>query len=367
MTDSRHYRIFLAGPLPPPLNGFSYITQEMAALLSERFEVQCIDLSPHLGGRGVGYHAARLWLATRAVAGLLSGKGGRGCAFYVGCDGGLGLAYTIALSTVARLQGYRIYIHHHSFAYINAWRVLMAILLAAAGPKAIHICLCETMASALGRRYGRTLDTAIVANAAFVPPQTMVAARRAGTLRIGLLSNLDNSKGLDVFLEIARRAFLGGLDVSAILAGPATSDSARAAIEQAKAELGSRLDYRGPVYDAAKQRFFQDIDVFIFPTRYVNEAQPTVIYEGFSYGIPTLTVDRGCIRTQVGQSGEVFAQDVDFVAQVMDRLERYLAGRDEFVRRRLDVQIRYVEQNRLARQAAAAVFKEPSTAQPGTP
>jgi glycosyltransferase involved in cell wall biosynthesis len=223
------------------------------------------------------------------------------------------------------------------------------------------------MASALSRRYGRKLRSAIVANAAFVPSQTGAVPHDLGTLRIGLLSNLDNSKGLDVFLDIACQASASGLDVGAVLAGPALSVQAGEAIARAQAELGPRLDYRGPVHDAAKQQFFRDIDVFVFPTRYVNEAQPTVIFEAFSYGVPVLTVDRGCIRTQVGASGEVFAQDADFVARALESLKRDLADRGAFIRRRLDVQIGYVEQNRLARQAAVAVFKDPPAAHAGTP
>lgn len=367
MSDPAHYRILIAGPLPPPFNGFSYITRQMATLLSERFTIRCIDLSPHRGGRGIAYHAARAWLAIRAVATLVAGPRRDGSAFYIGCDGGLGLVYTIALSVAARLRGYPIYIHHHSYAYINAWRAPMAILLAAAGRRATHICLCETMASALSRRYGRELEAAIVANAAFVPPQSPVVPSSAGTLRIGLLSNLDKSKGLDVFLDLTRQAIAKGLDVSAVLAGPAMSEQARRAIEHAMAELGPRLDYRGPVHDGAKQQFFHDIDVFIFPTRYVNEAQPTVIFEAFSYGVPVMSVDRGCIRTQVGASGDVFMQGDDFTARALERLKCYLEDRREFTRRRLDVQIGYVEQNRLARQAAAAVFDDPPNPHPGTP
>ena len=42
------------------------------------------------------------------------------------------------------------------------------------------------------------------------------------------------------------------------------------------AELAGALDYRGPVYDADKLRFYQDIDLFVFATTYANEAQPTV-------------------------------------------------------------------------------------------
>lgn len=366
MTAPRYDRILVAGPLPPPLNGFSYITQQVAALLSESFEVRCIDISPRFGSRGLAYHASRAWLAMRAFAKLLVGPRREGSAFYIGCDGGLGLAYTIALSMAAGLRGYPLYIHHHSYAYINASRMLMAILLAVTGPQTVHICLCETMASALSRRYGRRLRSAIVANSAFVPTQTTILPRSTGTLRIGLLSNLNNSKGLDVFLDLARRAIASGLDVGAVLAGPATSDQAGEAIARAEAELGPRLDYRGSVHDAAKQQFFRDIDIFVFPTRYVNEAQPTVIFEAFSYGVPVLAVDRGCIRTQVGASGEVFSQDADFIALALESLKRDLADRGAFVRRRLDVQIGYVEQNRLARQAAVAVFTDPPTAHSGT-
>ena len=50
----------------------------------------------------------------------------------------------------------------------------------------------------------------------------------------------------------------------------------------------------GPVYNEEKKQFFSDIDLLILPS--INEAEPLVIYEAFSYGIPVVAFGVGCIQ-----------------------------------------------------------------------
>ena len=113
------------------------------------------------------------------------------------------------------------------------------------------------------------------------------------------------------FLEIIRSANRRGLPIRGVLAGPIVHAADRHFVHGLKEELGARLDYRGPVYGAEKVQFFRDIDVFVFPTSYENEAQPMVLFEAMAQGIPVLSCDRGCIRSQVAEGGEVFRQEVD--------------------------------------------------------
>jgi glycosyltransferase involved in cell wall biosynthesis len=67
-----------------------------------------------------------------------------------------------------------------------------------------------------------------------------------------------------------------------------------------------RLDYVGPIYGDAKDTFFSDLDVFIFPTGYFNEAQPIVLYEAVAAGALVISVDRGAIREQIQGHYKVF-------------------------------------------------------------
>lgn len=350
--------IVIAGLFPPPIHGLAYITQEMAALLASDNDTTIIDLSPHRKRAGLLYHLRRSQLAIKALTVLIGERRKRDRIFYVACEGGLGLVYTSVLSFAAQLLGFKIFVHHHSFIYIDARRLLMSFLIVAAGSRATHIFLCQAMAKRFSQRYEKEVKSRIVSNSAFVAPVSPLFARaQKQALTIGMLSNLDDSKGLGSFLDVLRAAASESLGISGVLAGPPQSDEAAEAIKRACCELGARLDYRGPVYGAAKDDFFRAIDVFVFPTRYANEAQPTVVFEALAYGIPVLSFDRGCIRSQVQQYGAVLERGGDFTRFAISWLKEQLAGPEAFLRLRIDTQTAFVERHKHARQAAAHIFE----------
>ncbi|CDM58812.1 glycosyl transferase, group 1 [Rhizobium favelukesii] len=117
---------------------------------------------------------------------------------------------------------------------------------------------------------------------------------------------------VDTFLDLARQARNESLPIRAILAGPAGA-SERAAIDAAAAELGDTLDYRGPLYDAAKSAFYREVDVFVFATTHGNEAQPLEIFEAKAAGNAVISFDRGCIRKQLDESDLLIPSGGEFV------------------------------------------------------
>ncbi|OYU71979.1 MAG: hypothetical protein CFE32_25085, partial [Alphaproteobacteria bacterium PA3] len=53
--------------------------------------------------------------------------------------------------------------------------------------------------------------------------------------------------------------------------------------------------YWGAVGAEEKKRFFEAVAFFVFPTQYKNEAEPVVILEALSAGVPVVAFQRGCI------------------------------------------------------------------------
>ncbi|MGY3412382.1 glycosyltransferase involved in cell wall biosynthesis [Bradyrhizobium sp. GM5.1] len=78
--------------------------------------------------------------------------------------------------------------------------------------------------------------------------------------------------------------------------------------------------------------FYRSIDVFAFPTTYINEAQPTVVYEALTAGIPVIAYGRGCILSQVRGSGLVIPPTDAFVTPALAWLRDYAANRGRFKR-----------------------------------
>lgn len=353
--------VFVAGQFPPPVNGFSYITKELAGLLAARCPATVIDLSPHGGGGSVLYHARRFALALSGVAAILKrGTGATGLRIYLACEGGFGLAYTIMLALAARGVGAPVYLHHHSFYYIDRNFPLMDLLLKILGANVTHIFLSTGMARRYAARYRRSLKGLVLSNSAFVEPQPVGGAaavswqekKAQSSITIGLLSNLSEEKGLGRFIATLRAAKANGLNVKGVLAGPASTEHDRQTIESARRELGDMLEYRGPLYGDDKLAYYGEIDVFAFPTSYPNEAQPTVIYEAMSRGVPVLSFNRGCIAEQVGKAGAVAEQDVDFAVFAIEHLRQWLSDPEAFARLRLDTLKLFLEDRAKAHEAA---------------
>lgn len=360
--------LVIAGQFPPPIHGFSYITQEMARLLSARARAVMIDLTPRDGKGKVSYHLRRLALALRAAGTILKqGTQSPRPRVYLACEGGYGVVYTLLLAMAARCVGAPVYAHHHSFYYIDRAFPLMALLLKVLGRSATHIFLSQGMAQRFADRYGRRVMGVVLSNSAFVEPQAQPEPRegRPPPLTIGLLSNLNEEKGLSLFIETLRMAKTKGLGVKGVLAGPVKLERDRQTIERARRELGDLLDCRGPLYGDEKQSFYRQIDVFVFPTTYLNEAQPTVIFEAMSHGVPVLSFDRGCIREQVQTAGAVAEQGADFPSFAVARIAQWLADPHFFESLRLDTARLFQEDRRKALDVAENLLsRSPPTIEP---
>ncbi|WP_206241985.1 glycosyltransferase family 4 protein [Novosphingobium terrae] len=303
--------IIAIGQFPPPFSGFSHITHCVTEAMGELGPVQTIDIAAPRGSGGVAKHLGRLKATWAACGKLLRARTAEPRPLcYIACEGGLGLVYTLQLVICARLAGLTTLLHHHSFAYIDQAKGLMKRVVGAQ-PRLHHVFLCRLMQQRFEQVYGPSHAATVLSNAAFVPPMAKAEAEREQPV-LGHLSNLTREKGLYLFLDLLRAT----PDLRGVLAGPIALAEDKAAVEQAVADLQGRLDYRGALYGAEKDRFYRDIDIFIFPTRYVNEAQPTVLFEAQAAGCRFASYDRGCIANQRLSDDLIVPQDQDFVAAV---------------------------------------------------
>jgi len=327
--------VFVVGPLPPPIQGAAAATQDIVTYTARRLPVYAANVARGTmdGLRG---HAVKIGRVLRAMTQLLlKAANGRSRVLYMAADGGRGIAYNIAVASVARLCGYRIFLHHHSFAYIDHPSALMATLVRIMGRRGVHIVLCDFMAEALRARYPLIGDGATMqlSGAAFLDIVPRTDLRPGNDLQIGFLSNLIVEKGLDTSIELVRAARRENLPVRLLLAGKSPDRRSADMVQSAKSELGSAIEYLGPLTEEEKTAFFHNIDAFIFPTRYVNEAQPRAILEALAFGVPVLTVARSCITGDVGKgSGMCVPRDANFVATVLPLVREWCANRESLAR-----------------------------------
>src|SRR3972149_5994217 len=261
--------VIVAGAFPPPVTGMSKNNEIIAADLARLARVRRVDLSPRTLTRSPGYHLARVLKALR------------GCL------------------TIAR----------------NGWRRGPFLSIAAAGRR--------------GRAAPRAPHALAISNARHTPAQDAGARPASFPIAIGLLSNLGRDKGLHVFLDLMRGCVERGLPVTGVLAGPPDTREDEAAITAAQRGLAG-LAYLGPLYGAERERFYRALDVFVFPTTYVNEAQPNVLFEAMSCGAAVIWSARGGgAEDGTPAGGLVVLVGEDFVAAALERLAHWSAQRDE--------------------------------------
>ena len=116
---------------------------------------------------------------------------------------------------------------------------------------------------------------------------------------------------------------------------------------------GTRLTYVGPVYGEAKTAFYQSLDVFLFPTRFAQEAAPNVLFEAAAAGVPSLCTDRGCIPEILDElEGTWCPAEADFAAFSLEHVPRNRLSDTDRTR----IRTRFQQARDLAAREAADLF-----------
>lgn len=315
-TAAHHRKVLVIGLFPPPVNGQCIVTRRMFEQISAATTAIRYDLN---GFSRLGWLSKPL-SAIMAIALIVGARFKGFTAIYLAPHSGGGLLLSCFLALTSRCLGYDLYVHYHSYRHIARYSRLMSAFLALCGHRAVHIVLAPPMERELRRLYRSVHWVAIVSNSVFVAPRPTVDTFGHRRLRIGHLSNLSREKGIGVVLECFRRLLAVGVDVEMLLGGPATDGETRALISRAVAEFGQRLTYLGPLDQGDVYRFYDQIDVFLFPTLYEHEAEPLVIIDAVSAGIPVIATDRGCIGYLLGTTAGLVLAPVEFTEKAVHQI-----------------------------------------------
>jgi glycosyltransferase involved in cell wall biosynthesis len=171
------------------------------------------------------------------------------------------------------------------------------------------------MKKCLTQLYGNALRVVVISNATNIDLPVDEPQVRMGLKTIGFISHLSRSKGVLEFLDIAERVCRKCPDVRAVVAGTMEEPTLQSIIDE-RLRGSSSIVYLGPVYGELRSRFYAEIDVFVFPTRYANEAEPMVINEALAHGVAVVARGRGCIESVVTVGGGVVIREgADFAAE----------------------------------------------------
>ena len=315
--------MFMVGAFPPPMHGMSVVNEAVYGQL-ERMDIPLLGINiaaPSLD-RSISTRLARLPDVFRGM--LRFGIRARhGETLYMSVSGGFGQLYEVLFLLLARLHGMRIFLHHHSYAYLDQRKALSRVLVSVAGSGATHIALSVGMAAKLEPTYPQAKRVVVISNAVMLWEEAGSSVTHHHALaKIGFLGNISAEKGVFEFLGVAEKMEAIDKSVQAVLAGPFQDSEIERLVRERLTRLRS-VKYVGPKYGQNKAAFFREIDVLLFPTR-LNEAEPLTIHEAMMHGVPVIAYGRGAIGEIVSSvSGLVIDPEHDFVNRAVAQLQAW--------------------------------------------
>ena len=319
--------LWFLGTIPPPTTGMTLMTKQILEALQAARSVTFCNWSPNMSRRGIRLRMRRAYHIGRSMLALAGHWRVRNARIYIVANSSTGgLLYTCLLTAAARWLGYQIYLHHHAYSYIDRFDRRMSWTDHLLGPDGFHVVHCEKMIRDFRAQYtgdaGFLMIYPSIVSLQTKPPRTGISR----PFRLGHMSNLMIEKGLDLVVDVFRGLRQQGHSVSLTLAGPCLNARARSIVEEALADYPGSVYYLGPVYDAAKERFFTEIDAFLFPTRYKNESWGIVLNESLAAAVPVIACNRGCVSAVVGErAGVVVDRETDFSRIATDTILRWMS------------------------------------------
>jgi glycosyltransferase involved in cell wall biosynthesis len=194
--------------------------------------------------------------------------------------------------------------------------------------------------------YPAVKNTLNMTNAIALPEKIIYktfADRTTDTINIGFMGKLCEEKGIFDAIKVLSKLMEEGENVKLMIAGSVGSSEIKNQINNLVNEYGDRhIKYLGPVFGADKENFYNNIDVFLFPTRYINETQGIVNIEAMSYGVPVVAFGRCCVPTDVGEDGGLIVPvGGDYVACATSYIKEMNSSSEIYNKRRLDAHCQF--------------------------
>ncbi len=313
-------RLTLIGPMPPPIHGQTVATSHMVSELAPYFPNMRVA---NTRGDEVGGWLRAVVKVRRSARSWWSVRGAD--AVYIAVKADRGMWLTTVAAAMARLAGARLFLHHHSYAYVNVRKRRMVALTYVAGRAAHHIVLSDSMARQLVSVMPEISEPFVLGNAGLIDKSLLDVPLRAdgADLVLGHMSDLSHEKGIGEVVDLALALHGAGTRVRLLVGGPNVDGESRQHLDRAERELGELFEYRGLLTGRSKRSFFEDITHFALPSRYVHEAVPLVLYEAMAAGAVCVATRLGSIAEQLEDSPCLLARSAE---QFVEETLPFLAG-----------------------------------------
>lgn len=343
-------KLVVIGPTGRPTTGRRTCTVEALAALSEAefTNVAVINTSPKYSGvLSVAKKQCDIAiLLVSLVTSRLTGNSVR--AAYLAVNDRWGIIYDLQAIMLLRLFSVkRLTLHHHSRRYcLERSRLLAALLRATKKLTTSHIVQCSMIGCELRSRYSVSQPIYSISNLYAVDFIGLAAAglefsasklSENKSIKVGLVSNLCEDKGVLTFIKVARYYYsLGDCNVEFELGGPIRDKRCQAEIDSAVRD--GVLKYLGPIYSQRKFQWLASLDCFLFPSTYVAETEGIVVIEALLSGAVAIVPETLCINPEILKLDRVFRlgpdrmeherESIIIINRLLDRARTYSARFD---------------------------------------
>jgi glycosyltransferase involved in cell wall biosynthesis len=307
------------------------LTSAIFGALQSAGELHTYNWSPGLRRRSLWMRLRRNARMLQSALILLARGRVRKERLYLVANAASGLHSTDVVVRVAKRLGYTIHLHHHVYYYIDEYDARMARVVRRLDAGDTHVVHCQKMADDFRKRYPTESGFQFVYPSIVVGGVGRARSGRGRPMRLGLLSNLSAAKGLKDVLDTFEALADGGRGVTLTLAGPVADAESQRLIDELVARYPGRVRSLGPAYGEAKRRFFDEIDVFLLPTK--SESWGLVLNEALAAGVPVITFDRGCTQVVVGGgAGLLIDRDASFAGPAAKQVESWMDDDELYAR-----------------------------------
>ncbi len=327
-------KVIVVSQIPPPVHGSTVMTERlMGALRSEGHDVGLVDRRFSSTIDVVGQFrwrkvVAAIDLGRRLRASVRSNK--PDTVVFFATDRSLSFLVDVFLAWILRRSRARtiVYLHTTGWARLGVRSRML-------GSLAGYVLRTGTRTVVLGEslhadaaRAG-AVGLTVIPNCAPDPGQTPI--RHHAGLSVVYLGNLLPAKGYQDFLELAH-------DLEGEFEGAtfhvAGAESYKGQLEELRAECGSRGSsrtlVRGRVNAVDRDALLRSADVLVFPSRF--EAQPLVVIEALSFGVPVVAYDVGGLRDLIADDVNGFLLDLGDCEAMTEATRRILSDQELRVR-----------------------------------
>lgn len=142
--------------------------------------------------------------------------------------------------------------------------------------------------------------------------------KKQGSLEVLYLSNMIKSKGYFDLLELANATL--GQNIHYHFAGGWQNNHDKNEFFRFidENDLEKSVTFHGFINGNEKRKLFEKAHLFIFPTRYPNEAFPLSILEALSYGLPVIATDEGSIPFILDEKCGIVINDIQKLSEALE-------------------------------------------------